>query len=150
MMDEHGGNIHKIARQLEINKKDIIDFSSNINPLGPLEGLRNSIINGLDEIVNYLRLTGQFKDAANEVKKRKVTVDAAKKVGIKASYANLQKKVDTFRIANKLYTSLDTYQWLESISISVETLLKHLEEDLLISEYKDLLYKKYLSGESGA
>ncbi|MCF6165861.1 L-threonine 3-O-phosphate decarboxylase [Furfurilactobacillus rossiae] len=33
-IDEHGGNIDKIARQLKIKPESLIDFSANINPLG--------------------------------------------------------------------------------------------------------------------
>ena len=33
-IDEHGGNIDKIARQLKIEPESLIDFSANINPLG--------------------------------------------------------------------------------------------------------------------
>ena len=33
-MELHGGNIYKVGKQFNIDKDDIIDFSSNINPLG--------------------------------------------------------------------------------------------------------------------
>ena len=41
-MQTHGGNIHKLARQNPGSRK-IIDFSANINPLGPPEWLRATI-----------------------------------------------------------------------------------------------------------
>ncbi len=39
MIHGHGGNIFEIARQLGCSPEDIIDMSSNINPLGPPPGL---------------------------------------------------------------------------------------------------------------
>ena len=33
--EPHGGNVYRAARELGLNESDIVDFSSNINPLGP-------------------------------------------------------------------------------------------------------------------
>jgi len=42
----HGGNIYKY-------KKDVIDFSSNINPLGMPDNLINDINDSIENIINY-------------------------------------------------------------------------------------------------
>lgn len=39
MITGHGGNIHEIAARFGCAPSDIIDMSSNVNPLGPLPGL---------------------------------------------------------------------------------------------------------------
>ncbi|MCP4680708.1 MAG: pyridoxal phosphate-dependent class II aminotransferase [Desulfobacterales bacterium] len=39
MITGHGGNIYDLARRLEVSSDDIIDMSSNLNPLGPPPGL---------------------------------------------------------------------------------------------------------------
>ena len=39
-MDFHGGNIYKVFR--EKNIKEILDYSSNINPYGIPESLKNN------------------------------------------------------------------------------------------------------------
>ena len=39
MIIGHGGNIHDVAARLGCDPADIIDMSSNINPLGALPGL---------------------------------------------------------------------------------------------------------------
>jgi threonine-phosphate decarboxylase len=52
-MELHGGNIYKIGKQFNIKKEDIIDFSSNINPLGISEILKNEIINNFGMLRNY-------------------------------------------------------------------------------------------------
>ena len=49
---EHGGNIHKVARNQE-RSNPIIDFSANINPLGPPEWLRGVVSSALENVVHY-------------------------------------------------------------------------------------------------
>jgi threonine-phosphate decarboxylase len=52
-MELHGGNIYKIENQYNIKKEDIIDFSSNINPLGISETLKEEIIRNFDILQRY-------------------------------------------------------------------------------------------------
>lgn len=53
MNDEHGGNIRKLAKASGRPTKDLLDFSANINPLGPPEWLRSLISSQLSSIVHY-------------------------------------------------------------------------------------------------
>ena len=46
----HGGNIHKIFREMG---KEVLDYSANINPLGFPKSLRKNIIKNIDGLVNY-------------------------------------------------------------------------------------------------
>ncbi|UCF95045.1 MAG: aminotransferase class I/II-fold pyridoxal phosphate-dependent enzyme, partial [Desulfobacterales bacterium] len=68
MLSGHGGNIYGLARQLGCAPADIIDMSSNLNPLGPLPGLLDFLrehitaITALPE-VNAQTLTAQFAAA---------------------------------------------------------------------------------------
>ena len=43
----HGGEVFEIARQLGLNARELLDFSSSVNPLGPpslaIKGLRNAM-----------------------------------------------------------------------------------------------------------
>ncbi|MFH1675017.1 MAG: threonine-phosphate decarboxylase [Pseudomonadota bacterium] len=39
MIEGHGGNIYKIAQELECNPAEIVDMSSNVSPLGMPQGL---------------------------------------------------------------------------------------------------------------
>jgi len=49
---EHGGNIHKAIRDAEGMKK-VLDFSANINPLGPPEWLRPLVSSQLESLIHY-------------------------------------------------------------------------------------------------
>lgn len=55
-MELHGGNIYKAARELGINKEELYDFSSNINPLGIPERVKSIIKNSLSELTAYPEL----------------------------------------------------------------------------------------------
>ncbi len=52
-MSGHGGNIGKMARQLGCQACDILDFSANINPLGPPSYLRRVINRHIQDLVHY-------------------------------------------------------------------------------------------------
>ena len=49
-MDLHGGNIYRLARE---GKKEILDYSSNINPLGVPEKFKEAVINNFDNLERY-------------------------------------------------------------------------------------------------
>ncbi len=49
----HGGNVFAVARALGIAPEEILDFSANINPLGPAPGVRESMIGALDRLIHY-------------------------------------------------------------------------------------------------
>jgi len=94
------------------------------------------------EVVDYLRVTGQFTPALREVVERKIAAEAAVKSGIKVTTGELQKAADAFRVLNDLSKARDTERWLRSTGISIETLEAYLESNILISKFKDKLEKK--------
>ena len=50
---EHGGNVFAWARRIGIDAKEIIDFSSSINPLGPPPTARRAFLKSFSEISRY-------------------------------------------------------------------------------------------------
>ncbi|NSW91480.1 MAG: threonine-phosphate decarboxylase [Firmicutes bacterium] len=66
-VEEHGGNIHKASKILNMKINDIIDFSANINPLGIPPALKETLISSIDTLVyypdpEYHRLRSQLSD----------------------------------------------------------------------------------------
>ncbi len=49
----HGGNLRKLAAQAGCEADELLDFSANINPLGPPEALRATISQNINRIVHY-------------------------------------------------------------------------------------------------
>lgn len=52
MIIGHGGNIYQIASKLGCAPSEIIDMSSNLNPLGAMPGLINFLRDSLAEITS--------------------------------------------------------------------------------------------------
>jgi adenosylcobyric acid synthase len=50
---EHGGNVRKLAASAGRSPEDLLDFSANINPLGPPEWFRPLISSRLSSLVHY-------------------------------------------------------------------------------------------------
>ncbi len=51
--EAHGGDVFAIARQHGWDWRDVIDFSANMNPLGPSPLVKPAICQALDRIVHY-------------------------------------------------------------------------------------------------
>ncbi len=49
----HGGNVYKVAREQRIPVERIVDFSANINPLGPPASVLRAVHSALKRIVHY-------------------------------------------------------------------------------------------------
>jgi len=49
----HGGDIFRIANQRRWDWRDVLDFSANINPLGPAPGVHDAIRLAIDRIRCY-------------------------------------------------------------------------------------------------
>jgi hypothetical protein len=107
---------------------------------------KNEIEIAVAEVVDYLRMTGQFSPALREVVQRKITAEAAKKSKIKVSNGELQRAADAFRVANGLNKASDTDRWLKSNGISLEAFEEFLETNLLVNKFKDALEKKTAKG----
>ncbi len=52
-MHIHGGNIYRASQTYGLKIENILDYSANINPLGLPEGLKDMLISGFDNLVNY-------------------------------------------------------------------------------------------------
>jgi threonine-phosphate decarboxylase len=49
----HGGDLFRIAQERGWDWRDVLDFSANINPLGPAPGVRAAICAAMDRIPHY-------------------------------------------------------------------------------------------------
>jgi adenosylcobyric acid synthase len=53
MKQGHGGNLRALARQAGVSAEGILDFSANINPLGPPECVRPVISRNVEKLTHY-------------------------------------------------------------------------------------------------
>ena len=93
----------------------------------------------VNEVVDYLKITEAFAPALREVVKRKITAQAATESGITVQDDELQRAADAFRLVNGLSKASDTENWLKSIGVSMDVFENHLETNLLMSKYKDVI-----------
>ena len=68
MIQGHGGNIYDVARRLGCKPFEIIDMSSNVNPLGPPSGLTDYLKENIDSITALPEVDA--KDIANKFANR--------------------------------------------------------------------------------
>ena len=64
MIQGHGGNIYDVARRLGCKPFEVIDMSSNVNPLGPPPGLKEHLKENIDSITALPEVDA--KDIANK------------------------------------------------------------------------------------
>lgn len=70
---EHGGNVKEICRKYNLNWKEIIDFSANINPLGMPKRVKDSIKGNLEEIEKYPDISYyELREAISEYENKKL------------------------------------------------------------------------------
>ena len=96
----------------------------------------------VSDVVDHLKITGDFEPPLHEVVTRRIAVDSAKKMGMKISTAELQKAADVLRFSRGFLTAKDTEEWLKSKGITLEAFEQYLETSLLVSKFKDYLEKK--------
>jgi threonine-phosphate decarboxylase len=52
-MFDHGGSVFALARSLGIPPEELLDFSANINPLGPAPGVRDAVCSSFHRLTHY-------------------------------------------------------------------------------------------------
>jgi histidinol-phosphate/aromatic aminotransferase/cobyric acid decarboxylase-like protein len=53
MSPGHGGSLSELSRRSGLDRRQILDFSASINPLGPPDGLRPALAAAIDRLVDY-------------------------------------------------------------------------------------------------
>ncbi|NOY81798.1 MAG: hypothetical protein GXP31_12450 [Kiritimatiellaeota bacterium] len=91
------------------------------------------------EVLNCLRINGQFATALRNVVQRKVVRAAAEEAGLSVSDEELQKAADGARAAAGLNKAEDTMAWLKISGLTPEVWEEWLETNLLISKFRDKL-----------
>ena len=52
-MELHGGYRHKASKEIGFPVEQWLDFSANINPFGMPKGIKNAMLQGIEELVHY-------------------------------------------------------------------------------------------------
>ncbi|QIR37110.1 peptidylprolyl isomerase [Tolypothrix sp. PCC 7910] len=73
-----------------------------------------------EDILHQIKLTCKIPEIAEQILNRKVIVSAAEEAGIQVEVEELQNTADQIRLANKLNSADDTWQWLEKNALSLD------------------------------
>ncbi len=88
-----------------------------------------------DQFIKFLKLSNEFPGLIERFISGKITVNAAKKKGIKVTIDEIQRAADDFRRCSGLYLARDTREWMKQSGISTK------EFESFITEH---VYKKKL------
>jgi hypothetical protein len=94
------------------------------------------------DVVDYLKITGRFAPALRAVVERKITMQMAKKAGVRVSVKDIQRAADVFRVSHDLAKASDMKKWLGANGLSQDAFEDYIETNLIISKFKDKLLGK--------
>ena len=104
-------------------------------------GKKSEIQVSVKEVVDYLRIEGDFAPGLAKVVERKMAAQAARDAGIRVTARELQRAADGFRALRDLNKASVTAKWMKANGIEVEALEDYLETNILLAKFKDKLAK---------
>ena len=139
-MSQHGGNLAEISREYGVDPEKLVDYSANINWLGPPEEIEQVIRDSIDGIVNYPdHQYYKFREAVGKKVGVKVENIIAGNGAVELIY--LLAKVLAPKQALVLAPTFSEYaQAVKSVGGSVERYYLDAEDDFQI-EVSDLAAK---------
>jgi parvulin-like peptidyl-prolyl isomerase len=87
-----------------------------MNPLVKVDGQAITV----SDFVRILKLSGQFDALIEQIVRDHLTVQAAKKVGVRVSEQDIQERADQFRRARGLHRAADTNKYLDAQHVSLD------------------------------
>lgn len=87
-----------------------------MNPLVKIDGQAIAVT----DFLHTLRLSGQFDGLIEQLVRDRLTVQAAKKAGIRVSEQDIQERADQFRRARGLHRAADTNKYLDAQRVSLD------------------------------
>lgn len=87
-----------------------------MNPLVKVDGQAIEVA----DFLRTLRLSGQFDGLIEQIVRDHLTVQAAKKAGLRVSEQEIQERADQFRRARGLHRAADTNKYLDALRVSLD------------------------------
>ena len=93
---------------------------------------------GTEDFVRSLKLTGQFEGLVEQLVRDKLTVRAAKKLGIPVLPEEIQERADQFRRVQGLHRAADMNHYLDALKVSLD----EFEEFIIDSLYQEKMMEQ--------
>jgi len=74
----------------------------------------------VNELLQTLKLTGQFEGLIEQLARDRITVLSAKKQGVRLSEQDIQERADQFRRVRGLHRSADTNKYLDRLGVGLD------------------------------
>jgi parvulin-like peptidyl-prolyl isomerase len=85
---------------------------------------------GTEDFIRLLKLTGQFESLVEQQVRDRLTVIAAKKMGVQVSADEIQQRADQFRRVRGLHRAADMNRYLDVFGISLEEFERFITDTL--------------------
>ncbi|MBL8316863.1 MAG: peptidylprolyl isomerase [Burkholderiaceae bacterium] len=82
------------------------------------------------EFIRTLKLSGKFEGLIDQLVRDRLTVQAAKKAGIRVTEQDIQERADQFRRARGLHRATDTNKYLDALHISLDEFEAFISDSL--------------------
>ncbi|HUG22734.1 peptidylprolyl isomerase [Piscinibacter sp.] len=99
---------------------------------------------GVAELMQTMKLTGQYEGLIEQFVRDKLAVRGAKKQGIQVSEAEIQERADQFRRVRGLHRSSDTNKYLDAMRVSLD----EFEAFIVDSLYQEKVMQKVCSDQA--
>lgn len=85
---------------------------------------------GTDDFIRTLKLSGQFEGLVEQQVRDKLTVQAAKKQGLRLAPDEVQERADQFRRSQGLHRAADMNQYLDTLAVSLDEFEQFITDGL--------------------
>jgi parvulin-like peptidyl-prolyl isomerase len=92
------------------------------------------------ELLDRVKLTSKIPEIIEQIIVCKIINDAAKDAGITVETEELQQAADKIRLANKLESVEDTWQWLKKYGLSLDDFEQMISDSLLYTKVAQHLF----------
>jgi parvulin-like peptidyl-prolyl isomerase len=99
---------------------------SKMKPLVKIDGQAIDVA----DFLRILKLSGQFQPLIDQLVRDRLTVQAAKKAGIRVSDEEVQERADQYRRARRLHRAADTNKHLDAMGITSEEFEAFISDSL--------------------
>ena len=90
-----------------------------------------------EDFIKLLKLDNVFTDLIEDIVVNKLTVHAAKKMGLTVQPEEVQDRADQFRRVEGLHRAQDTYQYLENLGVTSTDFEAYITESLYCEKMRD-------------
>jgi parvulin-like peptidyl-prolyl isomerase len=111
-----------------------------MTPIVKIDGAAIDVI----DFIRTLKLSGQYEGLIEQLVRDKLTVQAARKMGLRVSEEEIQERADQFRRVRGLHRAADTNKYLDAMRVTLD----EFEAFIVDSLYQDKMMERVCSDQA--